>query len=299
MPTPPLVFVGTATHDTIALVDRYPGADERVLVDDLVVAGGGPAATAAVAASRLGRGAAFVGAVGDDSVGDAIVAGLRAEGVDTSGVTRRRGGRSATSVVVVTERPAARAIMHRPADGIELTPTAWELIAGAEWLHVDHAGWPLVDHWWRSRSDRPRLSVDAGNPVDGMSLAGVDLYVPTVSALRRLFGDHSTENLLGRAVAAGAVLVVATDGDRGATVLGATEPLVHVPAFEGHVHSTLGAGDVFHGALVAAIDRRMPIHDAVEYASAVAFASCAGLDGRSAIPDHAGAMSIIRSRELA
>lgn len=299
MSTPPLVFVGTATHDTIALVDRYPDADERVLVDELVVAGGGPAATAAVAASRLGRRTAFVGSVGDDSVGDAIVAGLRAEGVDTSGVTRRCGGRSATSVVVVTEHPPARSILHRPADGAQLSDTGWALISGAEWLHVDHAGWPLVDGWWRPRTDRPRLSVDAGNPIDGIAIAGVDLYVPTVASLRRRYGDGSTEDLLRRAIADGARTVVATDGARGATVLGVSEPLHHVPAFQGVVHSTLGAGDVFHGALLAAVDRQMPIRDAVEYASAVAFASCAGLDGRSAVPDHAGALSIIRSREVA
>lgn len=299
MPTPPLVFVGTATHDTIALVDRYPGADERVLVDDLVVAGGGPAATAAVAASRLGRRAAFVGTVGDDALGEAIVAGLRAESVDTSGVSRRQGGRSATSVVVVTTERATRAILHRPADAGEVSATGWAVIAGAEWLHVDHAGWPLVDPWWRARSDRPRLSVDAGNPVEEMSLDGVDLYVPTVSALRRRFGDRPTEELLERAVSDGARLVVATDGDRGVWAVGASEPSFHVPAVRGEVRSTLGAGDVFHGALLAAIDRGLSLREAVEYASVVAFASCRGLDGRSAIPDHAQTMSIIRTRDVA
>ena len=299
MSTPPLVFVGTATHDTIALVDRYPDVDERVLVDDLVVAGGGPAATAAVAASRLGRRVAFVGMVGDDTVGDVIVAGLRAEGVDTSGISRRKGGRSATSVVVVTRQQAARAILHRPADALAVSGTGWALMAGAEWLHVDQAGWPVIDSWWRSTADRPRLSVDAGNPIEGMSLDGVDLYVPTMSALRHRYGDGSTEALLRRAVAEGARLVVATDGDRGATVLGASVPLVHVPARSGEVFSTLGAGDVFHGALLAGIDRGMSIRDAVEYANDVAFASCQALDGRSAIPDHASAMSIARSGVVA
>lgn len=292
MTTPPLVFVGTATHDTIALVDRYPDADERVLVDDLAVAGGGPAATAAVAAARLGRRVAFVGTVGVDTVGDAIVAGLRSEGVDTSGITRR--GRSATSVVVVSEARATRAILHRPADAIEVSETGWRLIAGAEWLHVDQAGWPLVDTWWRSRRDRPRLSIDGGNSVEGISLDGVDLYVPTVAALRHRYGDRPTEELLDAAVSEGARLVVATDGARGAWAVGVSVPRFHVPAFTGDVRSTLGAGDVFHGALLAAIHRGMSCPDAVEYASAVAFASCRGLDGRSTIPDHARALSILR-----
>lgn len=296
MPTAPLVFVGTATHDTIAFVDRYPDADERVVVDDLVTAGGGPAATAAVAAARLGRHAAFVGAVGDDEIGEAIVAGLEAEGVDTSGVARRH-GRSATSVVVVARSGATRAILHRPADVTELSPTGWAIIAGADWLHVDQAGWPLVDDWWRTRAARPRLSVDAGNPIDGLSLHDVDLYVPTVSALRRRYGDRPTDELVAAARAEGARTVVATDGARGASAAGPSLPFVHVPALEGDVRSTLGAGDVFHGALLAAIDRGIGLADAVEYAGAVAVTSCQGLDGRSAIPDHERALTVLRSRE--
>lgn len=295
MPTAPLVFVGTATHDTIAFVDRYPDADERVVVDDLVTAGGGPAATAAVAAARLGRHVAFVGAVGDDEAGEAIVAGLEAEGVDTSGVARRH-GRSATSVVVVARSGATRAILHRPADSSELSEAGWATIAAARWLHVDQAGWPIVDDWWRARPSRPRLSVDAGNPIEGVSLTGVDLYVPTVSALRLRYGERSIEELLAAAVAEGVETVVATDGARGATVAGSSVPLVHVPAFRGEVRSTLGAGDVFHGALLAALDRGFELRDAVEYASAVAVTSCEGLDGRSAIPDHERTMSVLRSR---
>ena len=60
------VFVGSATLDAIALVPSLPGRDERVVAESLVLAGGGPAATAAVAYARLGLPAYFVGSVGDD-----------------------------------------------------------------------------------------------------------------------------------------------------------------------------------------------------------------------------------------
>jgi inosine-uridine nucleoside N-ribohydrolase len=48
-----VVFVGVATLDAIALVDGLPAPDERVIADELVFAGGGPAATAAVAAHAV------------------------------------------------------------------------------------------------------------------------------------------------------------------------------------------------------------------------------------------------------
>jgi sulfofructose kinase len=50
------------------------------------------------------------------------------------------------------------------------------------------------------------------------------------------------------------------------------------------VVSTLGAGDVFHGALVAALVRDHTLFDAVCCASVAAALACRSLDGQSAIP---------------
>jgi sugar/nucleoside kinase (ribokinase family) len=56
------------------------------------------------------------------------------------------------------------------------------------------------------------------------------------------------------------------------------------PAFEVDPVSTLGAGDVFHGALLAQLVRDVPLVEALTAASACAALSCRALDGRSAIP---------------
>src|ERR687895_789091 len=47
-----VTFVGAATLDGIALVPRFPQPDERLVAEEIAYAGGGPAATAAVAAAR-------------------------------------------------------------------------------------------------------------------------------------------------------------------------------------------------------------------------------------------------------
>ena len=63
------VCVGVITIDTVALVEKYPIEDERVIADEISRAGGGPAAVAAVALSRLGVSSAIVGTIGDDADG--------------------------------------------------------------------------------------------------------------------------------------------------------------------------------------------------------------------------------------
>ncbi len=293
MPSATQVFAGVATHDTIALVDRYPDADERIVATELVQAGGGPAATAAVAAARLGVRVAFVGSVGDDPEADAILDGLTAEGIDVSGVVRIPGGRSASSVVIVDAGQATRAIINRPPEPLQLGRLARLLLADAEWVHVDQAGWGAVHEWWNDAPQRPSLSVDAGNPIEGFTPDGVGLYVPTISSLRSRYGDLEPEQLLTRAVEEGAKTVVATSGGAGSFALGIDQPFVHVPGQRGEVLSTLGAGDVFHGALLAAIHHGYELERCLRYANHVAFRSCQGLDGRSAIPSHAEVVAVL------
>jgi sulfofructose kinase len=285
----PVVFVGAATLDAIALVPRFPDPDERLVAEEITYAGGGPAATAAVAAARLGVAAAFVGGVGEDAEGNQIIDGLRTEGVDVSGVMVLPGRRSGASIVVVDCGRGTRAICNRPVPPPELSAEATARIRDTEWVHVDHVGWAPVSDVLAKAGTRPRLSVDGGNPIPGFTPKDVDLYVPTLDALAREYGERSPEELLAAALAAGARCVVATRGAEGSLAATQHGERHDAAGFPTEVRSTLGAGDVFHGALLAAVVRGLPLPTCLSYANVVAALSCRGLDGRSAIPIHAEA----------
>jgi sugar/nucleoside kinase (ribokinase family) len=239
----------------------------------LVLAGtcGGPAATAAVALARLGVATAFVGAVGDDETGAFIRDGLDAEGVDVSELAVVPGGRSPESAIYVA--PGTRAIGAFRGDmgPPRLSARGERLCRQAAWVHVDQTGFGSVPR-------DVRLSIDGGNPIEGLDLAGVALYGPTEAALEHDFGTADA------ARAAGAALVVVTRGAQGCTAY-TPDGAVDAPAtpIEDPV-STLGAGDVFHGALLAAFVRELPLADALAFANRAAALSCRALDGRSAIP---------------
>ncbi len=276
-----LVFLGLATMDAIAVVPRLPGPDERLEARTVVHAGGGIAATASVAASRLGAEVAFVGPVAEDEEGERILAGLSAEGVDVSSVLRVPAGQGGSSVILVDEATGTRAIATRPLPPFSV-PSGFEPVAGADWVHVDHHGWRAVVPFLGGRA---QISVDAGNPVPGLVLDQVDLYVPTLAALRRRYPAASEPSeLVDLGLADGARRVVATDGERGSYGAVAPGELVVAPGIAVDVRSTLGAGDVFHGALLVAISRGDSLADAMRFANAAAALSCRAVDGRSAIP---------------
>jgi sugar/nucleoside kinase (ribokinase family) len=81
----------------------------------------------------------------------------------------------------------------------------------------------------------------------------------------------------------GAREVVATDGPNGSYVL-SDGKFECVPAFNVDVVSTLGAGDVFHGSILAALALGKDLIEATRWGNACAALSCRALDGVSGVP---------------
>lgn len=263
-----VVCVGYCTLDTILAVPRHPEPDDRVVASELVLAGGGPAATAAVTLARLAVPVAFVGVIGDDDAGLVIRDSLEREGIDLSELRVEPGARSARSTILV--EGDRRTIVSFPGTVPRpgLSSRGRAMCRDADWVHVDQAGYGIAEG---------RLSIDAGNPIPDLDLRGVALYAPTEAALKAEFGDAR------RALEAGAELVVVTRGRDGSYAVW-KDGEVSAPAHPVDVVSTLGAGDVFHGALLAQLVHDVPLPDALARANMCAALSCRALDGRSAIP---------------
>jgi sulfofructose kinase len=278
------VCVGVITIDTIALVDKYPSEDERVLANEISRAGGGPAAVAAVALSRLGIKSAIVGTNGDDADGKEVLRIFAQEGVDTSGISIGTTP-TAGSVIVASKEHSARAISTRqPVTQAPINEAAKKLIANAQWVHVDHVGIKRLDEAGIARGNGPQISFDAGYGVETFDPIVVDLFVPTDRQMAlRYPGVDLAVALENDSMKAGNT-VVATQGSAGSAGFSPETGLVTAPGFTVEVTSTLGAGDVFHGALVAQLIQGYSLQEAMRRANAVAALSCRGLDGQSKIP---------------
>jgi fructokinase/2-dehydro-3-deoxygluconokinase len=83
-----------------------------------------------------------------------------------------------------------------------------------------------------------------------------------------LAGIDSAE-AAARALCGGERIVVARQGDQGASVT-TPEETFHVPAFPVHVVDTLGAGDGFSGGFIAARLARIGVREAARWGNAVA-----------------------------
>jgi sulfofructose kinase len=291
-----VVCLGVITIDTIALVDNYPGEDERVLAHQISRAGGGPAAVAAVALSRLGVSTAIAGTIGDDQDGAEVLKIFSREGVDTSGLSI---GASATSgsVIVASKEHNSRAISTRqPMQQVNLNSEAKKLISQAQWLHVDHVGISRLKSENIARGTGPKISFDAGYNVADFDAAEVDLFVPTDRQMALRFPHLQLGAAVEQDATSAKNITVATQGSAGSTGFSSESGLVHAAGYSVDVVSTLGAGDVFHGALLAQLIQGHRLGEALQRANAVAALSCRGLDGQSMIPTTAELNSFLKER---
>ncbi|GGK81577.1 carbohydrate kinase family protein [Mangrovihabitans endophyticus] len=289
-----IICAGAVTVDTIAVLDRTPGPDERVLAEGFLVAGGGPAATAAVAAARLGASVGFCGVVGDDEDGRLSRELLAAEGVDTRWLEVRPGVTTTRSMILVSRTDGTRTIVTTESAAPARVPTG-----ESRWLHVDQTGFAAARTALRGSGGGARLSVDGGNPVPGLDLSLVDLYAPARSALAAAFPAADVAGSMRAASEAGAGDVVVTAGAEG-SFLWLDGAARHMPGVEPpEMVSTMGAGDVFHGALLAALAGGRTLPDAAQWANAAAALSCRAVDGRSGIPDAATTTAYLASRRTA
>jgi sulfofructose kinase len=165
-----------------------------------------------------------------------------------------------------------------------INSAAKKLVAAAQWVHVDHVGINQLPELGISRGNGPHISYDAGYGVESFDPITVDLFFPSDLQMALLYpGVDLAVALKNDSMKAGNT-VVATQGSAGSAGFSPETGLVTAPGFAVEVMSTLGAGDVFHGALVAQIIQGHLLQAAMRRANAVAALSCRGLDGQSKIP---------------
>ena len=130
-----IVCVGITVLDRIWYLDDLPKEGGKYVAKDYTEVGGGPAATAAVAAAKLGAEVDFIGRVGDDDTGRRLLAELESLGVKTRYTRVFKGARSSQSAVLV-DGCGERIIANYPSP---------DLPASAEWLHeIDFSQWDIV-----------------------------------------------------------------------------------------------------------------------------------------------------------
>ncbi|MGM0384509.1 MAG: PfkB family carbohydrate kinase [Actinomycetota bacterium] len=263
---PHVVCCGLTTLDLVYEVDAPPAPDEKVVARDLLLDVGGPAANAARVARSLGCRVTLVTALGEGPLAELLRDAL--EGIDVEDVAPP-GHRPPVSTVLVSG--GMRAVISMNATRLS-SPAAPLPRDGADALLVDgHLMGPAVALATAARRAGIPVVLDGGSWKEGTWDLLPNVEIAAVSADFALPGGR---DVLPGLLDAGAGVAVRTNGPNPIDVLTpAGGFMVEVPTAT--VVDSLGAGDVFHGALAAAVAGGADLGDAIGQAAAAASASVA------------------------
>lgn len=269
-------------------LDDDPAPGREVYADRWALEPGGFAITA-IALARLGRTARLSALMGDDALAEAILADLRAEGVDTAYVARAPEATSITTAVVYRGDRSFITRLGRRAPEAQAASARAVLAADISHLHLS-ATHPLADSLL---DDAARLGIGVTLAVgwrpeflrsqtlrDRMARA-------TVVALNAQEAiEASGERAIDAAVdtlATRAPWVLVTLGQEGA-VLARGDRRWRAPAATCRAVDTTGAGDVYLAALVDSAMLGMGEDAAMRRAAYVAARAVEHLGGAGGVP---------------
>ncbi|MEN8661631.1 MAG: PfkB family carbohydrate kinase [Lentimonas sp.] len=280
-----VLCVGYACVDLNFIAAQHPGSNEKIRAANLHTCGGGPAANAAIAVTRLGGSVRFCGYLGNDAFGDSHIAELAADGVCTQPIYR---GDAPTPIASVITKPnGARSIIDYRAPAA-LVPEDTYTLTGfpAKVLLVD-GHQPLLS--LRLIEEATTLGIptllDAGSINDGTRVLynKVDYLITSEKFARQFSGEDDPRTALA-ALDGAAPFVACTWGADG--VYWQDEyGQHHTPAFDIEAVDTNGAGDAFHGAFALGVAQGMQPKENLRRASATGALTCLKSGARPSIPE--------------
>jgi ribokinase len=283
--------IGNAAIDLVFRVEHLPLAGETSLATNTLRDFGGKGANQAVMAQRAGAQVQLFAALGNDEDGERFLARLMEEGIDAHHIARLPCATDMSIVTVdrrgentiVTRNEAAASYVPSPGAVLDATRSGdWIAMQGnlsqavtADLLHQAHAGRrrTLLNPGPVCFDCRPML-----NDVDVLVVNRVE-----AAALTRL---DTPEKAACSLQASGAGDVVVTLGSQGVLWCNAGRTTL-LPAMPADAIDTVGAGDAFCGALLAALAQGIAMTAALQRAQAAAAFAVTRSGTQAAFPSRA------------
>ncbi len=251
---------------------------------------GGCPTNISVGTRRLGLRSALLTAVGDDQVGDFVVAFLDREGVETGFIPRKPGHR--TSAVVLTIQPPDRFPLTFYREGCadrELTiedvrnapidRSALVVLTGTGLSHEPSRAATLFAAD-RAAEARVEIFVDLDYRPDQWSsrsefcsrvqrlLSRATIAVGTEEEVIAAANDDDLPRAIQAVLGAGLGALIVKRGGSGASIYRPGAARRDVAPFAIEVLNVLGAGDAFASGLICGLSRKLPLERAVRMGNA-------------------------------
>ena len=292
-----IVAVATYAMDVLMTVDRLPGEDGFAVVTGNTYMPGGSGTNVLTQAARLGAACGFMGLLGDDTLGNDIIASLHDEKIDTSAVRRKESGISLHTDIVVDSEGKKFILLNMGNSFLAYEPGMMDMdyLRSAKIYFTDllPVG-PAVEGLKAAKAAGMKTGFNMQLDLMGMTGFGaskevipggrqyVDLFAPCRAGLYQLCGTENLDACLAylRPYFKGTLLV--TLGGEGSAAYDENDVRYDQPIFPVNVVDTTGAGDAYMGGMLYAyLLKGMPLKDAMEFSTVCSSITCQKMGARS------------------
>lgn len=289
-----IIVIGSSNTDMVIRSERLPRPGESVIGGDFMMVGGGKGANQAVAAAKMGHSVIFAAALGNDIFGDAAVNGYKNYGVDTSYIVRK--SKPSGIALILVDGSGQNVISVALGANNELTiddvMPALEQIESGDivllQLEIPMSTVVACVDVASSKGAKVVLNPAPATIVDDNTLSKLYLITPNETEAQTLTGIEvvdmvSAENAAKKLYSKGVKRVVITMGSRGSYLYDNGEG-VFIPAHKVSAVDATAAGDVYNGALCAAIAEDMNLYDALKFATKASAISVTRAGAQPSVP---------------
>ncbi|WP_322200720.1 carbohydrate kinase family protein [Acutalibacter intestini] len=288
--------------DLLVNVDVFPKPNGGTGVNALSWQGGGKVASGLAAAARLGARCAILGAVGSDDYGRFVEKDFQRHGVDTAGLYPREGETTSLSIVISDRETQGRSIVYRHGSAAPLDPHELNqaVLADCQWFFISHVTETAMAGVRQAKAAGAKVMVDADSYSSELmeQIGQINVFIGSEFFYDVLFHDKNYQANCKEICAKGPEVAVFTLGPKGSVGYSQEAGFFQVPAYQVPVMDTTGAGDVFHGAYLAAAVRGLAPVECARVATAAACIKCTRMGGRAGVPDWDTAQKLLQTGEI-
>ena len=289
-----VIVIGSSNTDMVVRSEHLPRPGETVLGGGFMMAGGGKGANQAVAVAKMGHPVVFAAAVGKDIFGEEAVARYKSYGIDTTYIVRKDTPSGVALILVDASAQNSISVALGANNELMLEDVmpALDIVEEGDIVLLQlESPMSTVEACIgvaAAKGARVILNPAPAAKVGAAALSKLYLITPNQTEAEILTGvevnDEASAVKAAEALCAlGVKKVVITLGSEGALLYEDGKAEI-IPARKVEAVDTTAAGDVYNGAMCAALAEGMSLRESLRFATKASAISVSRVGAQPSIP---------------